>query len=366
MKWFFAKPIANRVRLNCLAIVFLFAVLGLLVNSRADATEIKKVNELGPVKVTTTLTPENPTIGDEIQLEIKVEYPADVEVLMPEFGEALNRYSILDFVPRQHIADDGSIVVTQRYTLQPYLSGEQSITPILVEFIDNRAGKKPTPDDADAFEILTDRIDFSVKSVLPRGAANELKPPMGKLELPRELTTSSLVWLILGGLLLIGLAIAVWVYLRGHRKRVIRRSAYEIARRKLDQLLSSGLPGNESGIEQFFVSISSIVRKYLEDRFDLHAPDLTTEEFLVLAAKSRELSNEHQKLLRGFLKQADLVKFAGVRADVDEIEKSRDVAIKFLEDTRENAPLIQVSSDDTDGLALSSIGNSSEREEANV
>ena len=67
----------------------------------AHAQTIQKVNALGPVKVTTTLTPDSPVIGDEIQLMIQVESAADVEVLMPEFGEALSRYSILDFVPRQ-------------------------------------------------------------------------------------------------------------------------------------------------------------------------------------------------------------------------------------------------------------------------
>ena len=50
---------------------------------------LAKVNELGPVRVTTTLTPAEPTIGDEITLEIRVEARASVDVLMPEFGEAL-------------------------------------------------------------------------------------------------------------------------------------------------------------------------------------------------------------------------------------------------------------------------------------
>ena len=70
-----------------------------------------KVNELGPVKVTTTLSPAEPTLGDEITLEIRVEAEPQVEVLMPEFGEALNRYTILNFVPRQRIDDDGKIDV---------------------------------------------------------------------------------------------------------------------------------------------------------------------------------------------------------------------------------------------------------------
>ena len=77
---------------------------------------------------------------------------ADVEVLMPEFGEALSRYTILNFVPQQRIDDQGKTVLTQRYTLQPYLSGAQFIPPILIEFVDHRPGQKPAPDDFDAYE----------------------------------------------------------------------------------------------------------------------------------------------------------------------------------------------------------------------
>ena len=303
--------------------------------------EIQKINELGPVRVTTTLTPAEPTIGDQITLEIRVEFPVDVEVLMPEFGEALNRYTIVDYVPREKIADDGSNLFSQKYTLQPPLSGQQSITPILIEFVDHRVGKKPAPDDADAYEILTDRIDFEVKSVLPSSAANELKPPLGELEPPREMTaTSQISWIVGAVIVAIGIVVAL-LYLKKRRKHVIRRSAYEIARRKLDNLLQTGTPSDEKSIATFFIAISAIVRKYLEDRYELHAPDLTTEEFLELSAKSHQLSNEHRKLLSDFLMQADLVKFAGVRVSETEIERSRDATLRFLEETRENAPLIQ-------------------------
>jgi hypothetical protein len=312
-----------------------------LFSQNCFADEITKVNQVGPVKVTTTLTPRSPMIGDEIQLRIKVQFPHRVEVLMPEFGEALSHFSILDFVPRKKIESDGNNIETQKYTLQPATSGAQSITPILVEFIDNRPGKQATPKDADAYEILTDRIDFVVQSVLPSRATNDLKPPLGKLHPAREMTTFQTAWLVLAVLLVLAFAVGLWFYLQARGKRGVRRSAYEIARRKLDHLLSTGTPSSQVEAKVFFVSISAIIRKYLEDRFDMQAPELTTEEFLTLASKSRELSNSHQNLLRGFLKQADLVKFAGVRASADEIEGSQDAAVRFLEDTKENAPFVQ-------------------------
>lgn len=305
----------------------------------ANATS--KVNELGPVKVTTTLSPAEPKLGDEIILEIRVEAESQVEVLMPEFGEALNRYSIVNFVPRQQIDDKGKTVLTQSYTLQPYLSGPQSIPPILIEFVDHRAGQKATPDDADAYEILTDPIAFQVQSVVPTSASNDLKPPLGELELPTAVSTTRTFVGVAVGLLCAAAAITLWVVWRRRRRRARRRNAYEVARARLDQLLARPIPQDGPAIEQFFVEISDIVRHYLEDRFELRAPELTTEEFLLLAGSASPLSAEHEPLLRDFLRQADLVKFAGVRATETEIRRSSDLAVRFLEETRENAPLIE-------------------------
>ena len=315
----------------------------------AAADDLSTTNALGPVKVETTLSPGKPVIGDEVRLEIKVRAEAGVEVLMPEFGEALNRYTILDFVPRHEIADDGASVFIQRYTLQPYLSGEQSIPPILIEFVDNRAGKKPAPDDYDAYEILTDRIDFTVESVLPKSAGQAMKPPLGPLELPSDKSPTFWVTTILVTLGTAGcLAFAVVAWIK-RRRRGIRRNAYEIARARLDELLRRQYPQDEAGVQRFFVAISAIVRRYLEDRYDLRAPDLTTEEFLNLAGAAGGLSSEHQKLLQNFLRQADLVKFAGIQATQEEIDRSKDLAIRFLEETRENAPLIEAS-DSPEGI----------------
>ncbi len=179
--------------------------------------------------------------------------------------------------------------------------------------------------------------------MLPENASGDLNPPLGELELISEQTPILKAWWLAGSLAaLLGLAALVVLWQRRHR-RVQRRNAYEIARARLDRLLSRGTPQDEQAREKFFVEISAIIRRYLEDRFDLRAPELTTEEFLALAGTSGVLSAEHQGLLRDFLRQADLIKFAGVHASEGEIRSSTDLAIRFLEETRENAPLVELS-----------------------
>ena len=265
------------------------------------------------------MSPAEPTIGDEITLEIRVEAEPQVEVLMPEFGEALNRYTILNFVPRQRIDDHGKTVLTQLYTLQPYLSGPQSIPPILIEFVDHRAGPEAgsgrfrrlrDPDRSDRFPGPVGRAR--------QDAARELKPPLGELDLVADRSRSTGRGRSGGSLAALAAVVAAWILLAAPAtagpppQRL--RSGPRAARSSCCRARG---PRIAAAIEAFFVAISSIVRRYLEDRFELRAPELTTEEFLALAGSASHLSHDHQHLLRDFLRQADLVKFAGVRASED-------------------------------------------------
>lgn len=300
-----------------------------------------KNTKLGPVMVRLELTPAKPLIGDTVTLEIRVVAEKGVELLMPAFGEALDRFTILDYVPRERIDDDGRTIATQRYRLQPPISGKQSIPPILIEFVDRRPGRRPAPDDMDAYELLTDRLDFEVRSVLPQNADAEIKPPLGRIK-PREPPAKPVwPWYLAGGTLATLLAVAgIWIVSRW-RRRARRQSAYEIAHARLTRLLARGQPAGEN-VESFFVELSAIIRRYLEDRFELRAPELTTEEFLEVASDSPELTGDHQRMLREFLRKADLVKFAGLQPTPDDVEASVTSAKRFLEETRENAPLIEV------------------------
>ena len=301
---------------------------------------LEKTFESGPVKATVKIEPVKPLIGDPVTLTITATAEKGVELLMPEFGEALERFSIIDFVPRESIDDQGRTVAVQRYRLQPPSSGPQAVPPILIEYVDRREGQREAPEGLDAYELLTERLEFEVQSVIPKDAKTDLKPPLGRLA-PLEPSPGAKWPWVVGTLAMLAVAspfavraIAAW------RRRTRRRSAYDIARWRLDRLLAKPRPTAEQ-IDAFYVELSGIVRRYLEDRFELRAPELTTEEFLASVGQSPDLSRDHQALLRDFLRQADLVKFAGVQPSNEDIEHSIDAARRFIDETRENAPLVE-------------------------
>jgi hypothetical protein len=291
--------------------------------------ELTRVTQIGPVKATVTMSPAAPTIGDPIVLTLSVEAQAGVDVRMPEFGEALGRFQIVDFS-----RPTGGPASAQRYTLQIPMSGRLRIPQLRVEFTDNRPGHQGDAGVANPRELLTEEIELMVASVLPETEINAgLRPMRARLEGRGEPSFLARWWfLLLTPLLLIGVFFGV----RAWRRRAIERariSAYDKAIGRLAALESGGMPTLDE-VDEWYVELSAIIRRYLEDRFGLRAPELTTEEFLREAKRATALTDDHKDLLSSFLEGCDRVKFARYEPDEAESKQALDAARTFLADTR--------------------------------
>jgi hypothetical protein len=317
-------------RLGSLAAPALAALL-LAGASPLAALETRSVS--GPVEVRIELTPDAPLIGDPMTLRIEALAGPGIEVLMPAFGEALDRFRIVDFVPRQQLNDDGRTLHSQRYTLQVPSSGEHSIPPILLEFIDHRPGQAPAPDDLDAYEILSESIPFAVESVVPDSASADLSPPMDRLD-PLGAEAELWPWLLGGGVLLAVVCALGAVAWRNWANKATLQGAWEVATAELDFLLAGSLP-TDRNVSAFYVKLSGIVRRYLENRFSLRSPELTTERFLEQVSESPDLGRDHRTLLSDFLIQSDLVKFAHHLPSPEAVRETVQKARRFIDETRE-------------------------------
>ena len=140
------------------------------------ADSIERQSERGPVRVDLAITPAEPVIGDVIELRLEVHAEYGVEVLMPEFGEALGRFEIVDFAPSQQQDETGGSIARQVYRLQPAHSGTQTIPPLRVEFVDRRVGGSPAPEGEDAYEVLTERVSLEIAPILAEDAPLSLRP----------------------------------------------------------------------------------------------------------------------------------------------------------------------------------------------
>jgi hypothetical protein len=84
----------------------------------------------------------------------------------------------------------------------------------------------------------------------------------------------------------------------------------------------------------FCIEVSGVLRVYLEERFDLRAPERTTDEFLFELRESKKLSPEQKESLRHFLESCDLVKFARFEPNESSLRELHEAALRLVEETR--------------------------------
>ena len=253
-----------------------------------------------------------------------MEAAAGVRIEMPDFGEALGRFSVLDFTPRVSTGADGGLVARQDYTLRGPASGRQRIPGLRIEYVDERAG------DGAPRELITDELPFEIESVLPEGAViDTLRPAREPLPAIRSgWWLRWWPWLALGAAAAAGVAWGAMAW-RGRATERARATAFERALQRLAALEGRGLPAAET-VDAWYVELSDIVRRYIEDRHAVRAPELTTEEFLLEARRSVAFSGAHRDLLSTFLANCDRVKFARYSPQQDESHNALAVARRFL------------------------------------
>jgi hypothetical protein len=301
---------------------------------------LAKTTEVGPVKATVKVWPAKPTLADPIYVRLEVDAPAGVSIDAP-FQEAgdqrLGRFRVVGFTRDTQRKPDGGQRHEQTYTLEAPSSGRQRVPPLRLEMTDARKGaagdvKKPQ-------EILTDEVPLEIAPMATEAATAQLRPAVGEL----DPDVGGIGWLAILGIasvLVVVVSGSVLGYraFRARRRIEKQRSAYDEAVAQLRALEDRG-PPDDTGADAWFVALSSIVRRYLEQRYEIRAPELTTEEFLQVATARPELTAEHRSLLTLFLERCDRVKFAGYRPDAEESMATLKAARGFVEDTRLREPI---------------------------
>lgn len=158
----------------------------------------------------------------------------------------------------------------------------------------------------------------------------DVKPPVN---LP------DLWWLLWLLLVLIVIAAGVYLFLRYKKSspKLIkppepRLPAWEIAYQQLEALRQENLP-DKGLFKEFFIRVSDIARLYMENRFSIHAPHMTTEEFLYYLGISGHLNDAQKIALKEFLNSCDMVKFAKYDPTIKEAMINFDLAKKLVNDT---------------------------------
>jgi hypothetical protein len=299
--------------------------------------EIDKPYERGPLSVHVRIDKGKLTIAETLLLELEATVGPGYEARMPKVDAVLEHFGILDWNNLGNKLDkDNNVVSTYRYRLEPFLSGKYEIPAFAFEFVDVNSPE------AKAYSLSTEPIEVEVTSLLGEDRAKlTIEDIDGVVEIPKK---ASLWWVWgLGAVCLIGAA-GAWLVLR--RKRAMElirifRPAHEVAYARLRALVKEDLL-KAGRVKEFYERISSILRHYIEDRFDLRAPERTTEEFLSELQHTDVLGATDKESISEFLTHCDLVKFAKHRPTNEQIQRTFDLVRKFIEKTKNEERKIDV------------------------
>lgn len=149
------------------------------------------------------------------------------------------------------------------------------------------------------------------------------------------------LWFALGACILAAVAFFLWKKRHSKVPTIIipKIPPHVRARRKLEEALF-----HISDPKLFSTLVSEAIRVYLEDRFQFHAPDRTTEEFLIELQETSILTEEQKQSLADFLSSCDLIKFAKFEPTEVELRGMHESALRLVNETEPTEAPMQTDS----------------------
>ena len=315
--------------------------------------EIDRSHVLGPVTVHVRVDKSKLTIAQTLLLELVAAVEPGYELQMPQVGAVLENFGIIDWDnPGDKLDENNNVIKIYRYKLEPFLSGNYQLPPFTFEFqdVNNAEGKK--------YELVTEPVDIEVTSLLGEQRSELVIADIEDVvEMPAN-SSYFRAW-TLGIVAVFALAVAALIYVRRKRiKELVRifTPAHELAYQRLRDLVREDLI-KAGKIKEFYERISNILRYYIEHRFELRAPERTTEEFLNELAVTDVLSGSDKEDLGEFLKHCDLVKFAKHSPTDEQIQRTFDMVKEFIEKTKSDERKVDVTdmSENKDTVEIGSV-----------
>jgi hypothetical protein len=270
-------------------------------------------------------------VGDQINMKLSFTAPAGSVIQWPVLNDTIiSKIEILEKskVDTAYSSDKSKMILQQVYKITCFDSGFYAIPPIVFNY------KKPG--DALTQKDESQAILLSVSSVNVNTAEDirDIKKP---LEAPYTLK-EALPWII-GFILLAATAYLVFYYLKKRKKAEpvfrsplkVKIPAHQIALDALENLRQKKL-WQSGRIKDYHTELTDIIRDYIFAKFNIHAPELTSDEIITALNYTAADVGARQIIGQTFL-VSDLVKFAKMQPLPAEHDTCLNNAIGFVKAT---------------------------------
>ena len=315
----------------------LVALVGLMVLPLA-AEQVADLGRDG-IDIKVDAEPAQVDVARDFFVTLTFTAPAGTSLALPDLRDRFTGFRVAeDFTEDPVTAPDGTTTLVSRWRLVPEpVAPKYRLAPFVVTVMSQAPQTSQTSQTSQTPQ--TSQTSFCTSPVyFTSPAARELVT--GDMEIDPKKDLPPLSWKLVGWCAL-ALALAallaagVWFAVKKIREmvRVHRMSPIERAYYELDRLLKKGLPGR--GLyKDFYVELTMVVRRYVERKYGVKAPNMTTQEFLGELARRADDATVAQiggsVALKEFLESADLVKFAGVEATPEMADSATGKARSYL------------------------------------
>jgi hypothetical protein len=277
--------------------------------------------------------PEKPQIliGDQIHFVVSVTVPKTAKVRLSVARDTLTGKVLVLGLPVRDsiILANGNKTITDKYLITCYDSGSYIIHPFFAEISDGGITKSYTSN--------VSAIDVTVPTKAPSDTSKTIYDIIGPKKAPVTFM-EILPWIIVA----IVAVLIIWLLLRflpGTKlgklinKEKPAEPAHLIAYRELGILRKEEL-WQKGEIKEYYSRLSDILRWYIDGRFGIQSPELTTDETVRKLQRSGLVKNDILSIVKIILSDSDMVKFAKYVPDEEINKSSIDDATRFVDITR--------------------------------
>ncbi len=336
--WELLKPTMRIGKGQFIAVLLLLSLL--LPGCGRQATvppAFEKSGDRGPAAWRVAASRTSLSTAEELVLQESITTPDAATVTWPDLPAALaEHFTVVEAKPLSRPATKGRIYRERSLRLYPKHPGTIEIPARQIKV--SNGGNTESPLELPAFSVTVASV---VKGATP---------------LPEPLTmrlAKQIPWKWLGlavGLLLLA-AVAVWYWRRpgpaaASAPAIPLVPPAEEALLALARLEASGLIA-AGRFKEFYLDLTTLLRRYLERRFGVAALERTTDEFLAETRGDPRFAGSEFQILPSLLGEADLVKFAEVQPGPGAAGAALAACRRFVEVTRPVPNPVPSSSPDT-------------------
>lgn len=319
------------------------------IDKSTTGTPLTKSAKDGPVSLTLSVQPAELPFTDKATLIVETIADKDVTVQLTDYANAVSEKDHTFEYRLRRVAqssaapvDGGALRWSQRYEIEFFLPGEYELPPARLTYVAAPSGTtEVSGGGVKGAATSRDLATESIKIVARPTRDSEIAPEeLSKIKVlpPVELKEPWSRWWYAA--IPAGLAVVLLAIMLIRRKRIETAAkqeiipAHEWARRQIAALVAEDLTGRGL-VQEFYYRISAIVRGYIERRYSVSAPEMTTEEFLAATAGDFRFATGAASGLQEFMTACDLVKYARQTPASGEWNDLLRSAAAFVEQTRE-------------------------------